>query len=226
MYLGEIMVPTDTPDWVPQIRYRAEPPIVIRGSLDPYNAERKRAVWIAEEAAWKKIVPLQAKYANLKRQEAETMRLIRHWIKDIETLTGKKSGMADASNYATLLYSISGGPYAWVAAIGKLGVDMILGMGKKKQLKSIMQKLEALGVTMASIQRQLEQVSNELKPLVVVGHALKAEQQAIMAADTAKAGEQYQQRLIAANIAGKQHAQRALLYERLSPSRQGVQNAL
>lgn len=226
MYLGEIIVPTDTPDWVPRITYRADPPIVVRGSYDPYNAERKRAVWIAEEAAWKKIVPLQSQYASLKAQEAETMRLIQHWIKDIETLTGKKSGMADAANYATLLYSISGGPYAWVAAIGKLGVDMILGIGKKKQMKSIMQKLEALGQKMASIQSQLEQVSNELKPLVAVGHALKAEQQAIMAADTAKAGADYQQRLIAANIAGKQHAQRALLYERLSPSRQGAQNAL
>lgn len=226
MYLGEIIVPTDTPDWVPGITFRPEPPIVIRGSYDPYNAERKRAVWIAEQAAWKQIVPLQATYAALKIQEAETMRLIQHWIKDIETLTGKKSGMADAANYATLLYSISGGPYAWVAAIGKLGVDMILGIGKKKQAKSIMDKLDALGRKMAGIQSQLQQVSDELKPLVAVGHTLKAEQQVLMAADTAKAGDQYQQRLIAATIAGQQHAQRALLYERLSPSRQGVHNAL
>lgn len=226
MYLGEIIVPTDTPDWVPRITYRPDPPIVVRGAYDPYNAERKRAVWIAEEAAWKKIVPLQVRYAALKQNEANTMRLIQHWIKDIETLTGKKSGMADAANYATLLYSISGGPYAWVAAIGKLGVDMILGMGKKKQLKSIMNKLEMLGREMENIQAQLLQVTNELKPLVAVGHALKAEQQVIMTADTARAGEQYQQRLIAQSIAGKQHAQRALLYERLSPSRQGAFNAL
>lgn len=226
MYLGEIRVPTDTPDWVPGITYRAEPPIVVRGALDPWNAERKRAVWIAEEAAWKQIVPLQARYRVLKSEEADTLRQIQHWIRDLERLTGKKSGMADASNYAVLLYSLSGGPYAWAAAIAKLGVDMILGIGKKKQAKSILHKLEALGTRMSSIQAQLEQIVTQLNPLVAVGHALKAEQQAIMAADTAKAGEQYQQRLLAAEMAGKQHAQRALLYERLHPSRQGVSHAL
>lgn len=226
MYLGEIIVPTDTPDWVPRITYRADPPIVVRGALDPWNAERKRAVWMAEEAAWKKIVPLQITYNALKINEANTMRLIQHWIRDIERLTGKKSGMANAANYATLLYSISGGPYAWVAAIGKLGVDMILSIGKKKQAKSIINKLEMLGREMEGIHAQLLQITNELKPLVAVGHALKAEQAAIVAADTTKVGEQYQQRLIAGAYAGKQHAQRALVYERLHPSRQAAHNAL
>ena len=226
MYLGEIIVPANDPDWVPKISFRPEPPIVVRGALDPYNAERKRAVFIAEQAAWAKIVPLQARYAALKSHEAETMRLIQHWLRDMERLTGKKSGLEGAANYGVLLYSMSGGPYAWAASLAKLGLGFILGIGKKKQAKSIMRKLEALGVTMGQIQSALATVVSEIEPLVSVGDALKARQQAIRAADTAQAGEQYQTRLAVQAQAGEQHAQRALLYERLSPARQVVTNAL
>lgn len=220
MYLGEIIVPTNDRDWVPKIRYRPEPPLVVRDSLDPYNQERKRALWIEEERAWKLIAPLQARYNELKREEARIMTLVQHWIRDIEILTGKKSGLSNAANYAALLYSLAGGPYAWAVAIGKLGVDLILSIGKKKQMKSIMSKLEALGREMTLVQEEMGQIVRKIEPLLAVRQVLIEKQAAQQATDMQRSETAYTTQQASQRAAGASAANRALLYERLHPARQ------
>lgn len=225
MYLGEIFVPS-TEDWVPGITYRPEPPIVIRGSMNPWADERKREVWLAEEAAWKKITALQGTWRELRKQEAEHMREIQHWLRDMERLTGKKSGISSAANYGALLYSVSGGPYAWAAAIGKFGIDMILGIGKKKQAKSIMRKLEDLGAKMMLVQTRMNETAKALEPLVRVGAAVKDTQKTRTAQDLQKSETLYASRALRDREQGAQHAALVRYYANQQPARQGSNNEL
>lgn len=198
--LGKFFVPDEgtwrmpVEGWVAGVTYQAEPSIVVRGAMNPWADERQREVYLAEEAAWKNIVPLQAEYVRLYHQLNRLIAQIQHWIRDIEILTGKKSGLADAANYATLLYSLAGGPYAWAAALAKLGVDMILGIGKKKQLKSIMNKLDMLAAQVTGVQARLQAITEEVSRLIQSGERIRAGQMVKITADVAQSETAYQQR--------------------------------
>jgi hypothetical protein len=229
--LGKFVVPEagtrlmPSEGWVAGVRYQAEPPIVVKGGLNPWADERQREVYTAEEAAWKQIVPLQAEYVGLVHRQDVLITEIQHWLRDIEVLTGKKSGLSDASNYATLLYSLSGGPYAWAAALAKFGVDFVLGIGKKKQLKSIMSKLEALAAQVAVVQARMQVVADAVVRLIQTGEAIRAGQLVKITQDVAQSEQLYQDRQglerLRASVLKEKNRQAALM-----PTRQGGNDAL
>lgn len=66
--LGEFVIPEVKKgrDWVDEIRYVARPPLLVRGALNPWQLERTREMWTAEEAAWKKIVPLRQEHKRVR----------------------------------------------------------------------------------------------------------------------------------------------------------------
>lgn len=193
-YLGKFNIPASDPDWVSQMTYTAEPPVTVRHSMNPWETERQREVWLAEEAAWKKIVPLQAEYRALSFRLASAIREIQHWLRDLETLTGKKSGLADAANYGTLVYSLAGGPYAWAAALAKFGLDMILGIGKKKQAKSIMDKLTKLAAQVAAIQATQQALETTITTYIHEAEGIRAAQPVKITADLQASETAYQQK--------------------------------
>ena len=222
--LGEFIVPP-VEDWVPVIQYIARPPLAIRGVMNPWAQERQRVLWTAEEAAWKKIKPLQEEYRKLKRVESLHMKEVQHWMRDLERLSGKKSGVSQAATYGSMMYAIAGGPYAWAAAIAKFGVDMILGIGKKKQAKRIMKRLEELGELLQVNMSALTRVVNEITPLLDTTRAVQAAQSEIVAHDIRQSKVAHDAAQSTRQQQATEHSIRVQLDQR-KQSRQGAHNAL
>ena len=106
--LGKFIVPPGE-DWVPGIKYQPEPPLAVKGGLNPWADERQREVWMVEEKAWAAIRVLQAEYNGLMREMSSAMQQFNNGVTALESLTGKKSGIGQVTNYASLGYALVGG---------------------------------------------------------------------------------------------------------------------
>lgn len=153
--LGKFLVPPGE-DWVPGIRYQAEPPLAVKGGLNPWSDERQREVWMVEEKAWAAIRALQSEYNSLMSQMSRAMQQFNDGVASLEALTGKKSGIGTITNYASLGYSLVGGPYAWAAALASFTFGFFSQQAKAKKIKKQVESLERLQAQMVSLKAKIE----------------------------------------------------------------------
>ena len=213
MYLGEITVP-QTDQWVAGLRYRPEPPIAVRGSLDPWNQERKREQWLAEEAAWKQILPLQREYLTAEQEFNSVMVRYNSLIGELEGLTGQ-SGLIRVKGPIGMVIS----PINMVVGLlDKLTFGIFGGSKKKKKIQRLTQELERAQSRLTILQAVLERVGGAINQLVHAGKAVQEAQRVRMALDMMKSQEMYVQARGVQKQAAQEHARRALAYESLYPN--------
>ena len=224
MYLGEIIIPENVANWVPLIRYVPRPPIQIRGGLDPYGQERKRAVYLAEESVWKQIVPLQAETAQLERRVSAKMEEYNRALQDLENLTGKKSGLSPmVGGYAGIALNII--PlYRWIS-IGKMIFSLVSGLlggnkKKKQQVQAAIDRLKRIQDEIRGLASAIEAIQQRITELVAGPLRLIEQQKVKMAEDISKSEVAYATAQAKQRAEGQAHANRARLYEQLYPSRQ------
>lgn len=178
--LGKFTFPEGVDEWVPQVRYIPEPPVVIRGSMNPWAEERQRALFLQEEKAWVEIQKLQKDYAGLMGKISYQMGLFNEKVREIERITGKKSGVATLTNYASLVYSLAGGPYAWAVALGKLILDFGMGMleakKKKKKVQKIVKEIEAIQAVLMGLHKQIQAIGEKISGLIQTGDSVRSAQ--------------------------------------------------
>ena len=223
MYLGEIVIPEKEANWVPLVRYVPRPPIQIRGGLDPYGQERKREVYLAEEAAWKQITLLQAESRRLDQRANELMSLYNEKLQFLENRTGKKTGlMPMAGGYSGIALNLI--PiYRWytmAAMVVNLVSNLIGGNKKKKEIQKIIRELEDIQNELRSIAARVESIQAKVTELVAGPLRIIEHQKVKIAADLTKGKAAYAAQQVSQREAGKSAANLAILYERLHPARQ------
>lgn len=192
-YLGKFLIPT-TEDWVPGITYQPEPPMAVKGGLNPWADERQRELWMAEEKAWAAIRTLQTQYNSLMKQIQRAMALFNEHLREFEKLTGKKSGISEITNYASMGYALVGGPYAWAAALVSFTVGFIQSKAKARKIKKQVQLLEQAQALLLRLKAEIEAVQEKITVELGKGDAVRSVQQSRMAQDTAQSEVAYAKR--------------------------------
>ncbi len=215
----------DVPHWPEAVRYYPEPPVAPRGAFNPWQLERNRQVYAAEEKAWASIQTLGREY-KARRVESET--LLTHFnraIAEVESLTGKKTGMS-ASSVASLVATVSGNPI-WGAAMGiKFLVDMFMGSQKKKKIERAIREAERVQALLVAAYQRMEAIAGEVSMLVRVGESIRSEQQATASAIEQYSERAYQQRQSLERQRAAAHRVQAEIALRTVPIRQGGSDVL
>lgn len=185
--LGKFMVP-EIEQWVEAVSYRPEPPIVVRGSMNPWETERQREIYLAEESAWKTIQEKQIRYRSLRLQAEEQLVYFNRIVGEIEGLTGKKSGLLSTQNVASFAASSSGNPYLMAAMGVKMLVDLFMSSSKKKKIQSKMKDLEQIQARILALNVQMDTIAGEVGRLTMIGEAYR-EMQAVRSTDVARQSE-------------------------------------
>jgi hypothetical protein len=208
--------------WVAGVRYQPESLLAVRGAMNPWEVERTRELFMAEEAAWKKIIPLQAevraKHAVLLRTMAEYNRL----ILELEDVTGQKTGLEQVTGVTKFI------PLPWFQVFnlfaGLFG-GLLGGTSKKKKAEAIMRRLEAQQATMTALQVRLSVIGDEVSWLIQVGEGIRSGQLVKMTQEVAQSEQLYQNRQglerLRASVLREKNRQAALM-----PRRQGGSDAL
>lgn len=181
--LGEFTAPENDPDWVHKIQFIERRPVQIKGSMNPWELERVRALWEAEKATWQKILPLKAEYAKVETSMRALVVRYNNLIQEFEKLTGKKMGIQEISSYGSMALAILPG-FGWAAAvIGLLGPLLGMTSGKKKKIESKMRELETVQAEIGRLQGRLLAIQQEIAQYMQVTEQVKGQQAAIMQAD-------------------------------------------
>lgn len=204
MYLCEFIVP-EREHFVEAIRYIPRPPLLVRGAMNPWELERTRERWMAEEKAWKDIQAAQIRYRALRVTGERTLNQFNQKLAELENLTGKKSGMLSASNLATFVASSSGNPYIMAALAVKMLVDIFMGNKKKKKIEATIRDLERLQAELMALYREMEQIAGQVVQWANVGESIRAQQQATMTVVAQSSEEAYARRQSLERERGKAH---------------------
>ena len=192
--LGKFLVPSGE-DWVPGIRYQPEPPLAVKGGMNPWADERQRVLWAAEEKAWAAIRTLQAEYKGLMVQMASAMQKFNEGVAELEKLTGKKSGIGTITNYGSMAYAIVGGPYAWAVALASFTFGYFTQKAKAKKIKRQTSQLERLLATMAALKVKIEENIAKVTEQLGKGDAVRSAQAGQITRDVAQSESAYAKRL-------------------------------
>lgn len=224
--LGLFKVPENQPHWVESIRYYPEPPIQVKGALNPWQLERTRLVYQAEEKAWIQIQKEMATYKALRLEAEAWIVRFNQKVAELEGLTGKKSGLFSVDNIASFVAASSGNPYIMAALAVKMVVDMILGNKKKKKIQKLIEELQQLQGWILANHTKMEAIQGAVSRLVHTGEALRAEQKAVATVAVQNSEIAYIFRQAADKQKGA--AYRALNEEvaKLYPTRRGGNDAL
>lgn len=226
MNLGEFLVPK-IEDWIPGITYRPEPPLAVRGGLNPWQDERQRQLYLAEERAWKIIQSLQSQYSAKEAELNTIIAGIRQTIASIEAITGKHSGLADAANYAVLLYSLEGGPYAWAVSLAKMGFDYFTSMSKKHKLGNLTDMYNYLAAKYVKVKAELDTLVQQVTEQLSVSQQVKVAQAQQITVQTQQSEATYAQRQQTEAAKGAAYRAMNQRMAALFPTpRQGVSNDL
>jgi len=118
-----------------------------------------------------------------------------HQLRRLEGLTGKKAPLGDLTTYAALAYSLAGGPYGFLVAIGKMGLDFLMSSRKKKKIQAIVDTLERLQAELTRYTATLDQIQNKVHGLIQTGEAIRNSQVVRVSQDWAKSESLYAQRV-------------------------------
>jgi hypothetical protein len=199
-HLGKFSVPDRTwgrypGGWVPEVEYTAEPPVLSPGALNPWEQERQRVFWQAEEKAWVTIQARQKTYRQIYSNLQVVIQQMNAIARELEALTGKPVGLFSISNIATLLASSTGNPYVIAAMLLKtLVVDVLLGNKKKKKIESLVNQLQVLQQQAQTYVTRLHALEDEVSALIQTGERVRETQKATISTDMQQSETAYQQR--------------------------------
>lgn len=204
------------------VQYQPEPPVVIRGSLNPWAQERQRALFAAEEDAWKKIQGEQAEYRRLLSESERLIGQYNATIKQIEGMTGKKSGLFTPTNIASFVATTGGNPYVIAAAFVGMLASMIFGAAKarrkKRAIQALVDKLQALQAQIMGIYQKLEVIQGRVEQHMRAGEIVREAQLVQMTAAVEKSEEAYQKRMALDTVRGQAYAERVKQMATLHPT--------
>jgi len=200
--LGKFDVPAGE-NWVPGVRYVPEPPIVIRGSMNPWKDERTREVYLAEESAWKQIVPLQAEFKSVLGQFNVAMGRYNALIARFEALTGQSGagGLIKVKGPLGMVLS----PVNMVAGLVSSVFGMVGGLfggskkkkeaaRKQREAEQVVKEIEAMQSVLTQLQQNLSMIQGKIAGLIQTGETIRSSQTARVAQDTAQSETFYRQR--------------------------------
>jgi hypothetical protein len=188
-----------SPHWVTDVQYQPEPPILVRGSMNPWADERQREVFNAEEQTWTKIQVEQKTYRAVLRQIDAKMAQFNDLIRQVEGITGKKSQFGEITTYAALAYSLSGGPYGLLVSLGKMVLDFGLGMlaakKKKKKLNKLVQQIEQVQAELTALTAQIDGIQKKVHDLIQTGDRIRNSQEVRVSQDWQNSESLYAKRV-------------------------------
>lgn len=190
-FLGEFVAPIEKDDWVNYVKWNERKPVLIHGALNPWELERTRAVWQAEQAAWSKIVVLKKEYQTRERAIKTDIGIAESHITELKRITKSKAGSSAALDYATMavtaLVGIAyGGPYGAMIAGAKMGIDILLGSKVKKRIKELIRIIEEANERIIKNKQRLINIQYEVRDLMGVTERSKQAGSAKMQADIAQ----------------------------------------
>lgn len=175
--LGKFNVP-EVEHWVEKVTYTPEPPIVVRGSMNPWETERQREIYLAEEKAWKDLQAVQAQYRVKRAYFDEQMIYLERTLSEIENMSGGKSKFNAAEVMKqigmTMVQNIAGNWYGLLAKLAMLGVDTALAISKQKKIKSKIRDVEMFAARIQTVQAEMIQLSEQAARLTQTGDAYRA----------------------------------------------------
>lgn len=192
-------------DWIPHIRYIPEPPAPIRGAMNPWQQERQRVLWMAEEKAWKQIQVLQREWAHL---EARLIRLVQQYNDHVTAINARMEDLGQGSplqkmgGYTSYL-AFTSGPGALlagaiqVAGMLEKGFNQIFGITakKKKDVENWMRSLQQTEADLIQTQQRMDTVFAELQRHLNIAQTVASQQQVQITADVEQSEGLYAQRL-------------------------------
>lgn len=194
--LGKFEIPA-VENWVPGVRYIPEPPVTTRASMNPWETERQRARYMAEETAWKAIVPLQTAY----RKELAVFN--RHFatynslVGQLDSVLGQSSGLIRGGGaIGKMVFSPVNMVHGLVSSI--LSKIPIVGgvfggkkaKRKKRRAEQLLQQIEKEQVLLEKSQGLLVELDSQVTAQLQTAEAIRASQPGIMAADTERNRQQ------------------------------------
>lgn len=186
--LGEFVVNWNSEDWPKQIRYIERRPVTGKGVFNPWETERQRVLWQAENDAWKKIVPLKAEYAQKEKVMKQNIAIFNSHLAELERVAGKKVGLGPIGTYGGMALAVIPG-FGWTAAAFSafsMIFEMIGGNKKKKRINELMRIMEDARVKMERAQKRLQAIVIELDALLQTTGNVQASQSAYAQAVKAK----------------------------------------
>jgi len=217
--LGRFEIP-EVEDWPLQVRYIPEPPLLIRGAMNPWELEKKRELWMKENEAWKQIQALQSQYRSKLSAYNERVSRFNQLIGEIEHLTGKKGLqriMGSKGFQAASLAITTTNPYGAIIAAALVAVSLLEtgfkilsgeARRKKKRLKELTNALEQVGKEIEQLTAQLSDLARQIMGLTTVREQVKRERKAIDDASNALMIEKAKQQDATTHTAGAAYAAR------------------
>lgn len=157
-------------DWIPHIKYYPEPPTVQAARGNPWQAERQRVLYEAEERAWKEIQRLQALW---EAQKVKMEQLVDSYNKAVRAIEDRMGELGQKSPFQTMQttggllmvtpFSLAGKVMLVVAAISQL-VDLATGKTRKakKDLENWMRDLEKLNAQIIAHQQAMIETQDRI----------------------------------------------------------------
>lgn len=184
-FLGEFIA-TDRDDWPKTIKYVERRPFTGPGG-NPWEAERQRRVWLQENDAWTKIQTLKREYISIEKKMSEDISIYNSHLKEFQRVTKTKAGLGPIGTYTTMALAIIPGT-GWVTAL-ITGVEMLLQMTQGNILKKRIKQLQSIMIeAIERLERgkiRLGEIQHEMHALMGTTERAKAENDAIVARDTA-----------------------------------------
>lgn len=217
--LGRFEIP-EVEDWPLQVRYIPEPPLLIRGAMNPWELEKKRELWMKENEVWATIQGLQRQYRSYLNDYNYNVNRFNQLIGEIENMTGKKGlqkVMGSKGFQAASLAVTTTNPYgaaiaAALVAVSLLetGFKLISGEArrKKKRIKELTDALERVGKELERLTGILSGLASQIMGLTMVREQVTRERSAIEEASKTAMTEQAKQRDAADRAAGAAYAAR------------------
>lgn len=187
-FLGEFVAPLEKDDWVNYVKWNERKPVLIRGALNPWELERTRAVWQAEQSAWAKILPLKKEYGERERQMKHDIAVFNEHLAELERVTKKKVGLGPIGQYGSMALAVIPG-FGWFSAAFSainMGLEMLMGNKTKKRIAELMRIMEEAQQRLARNQARLVAIQGEVKILMDVTERAKQAGSAKMQADLAQ----------------------------------------
>jgi hypothetical protein len=189
--LGEFIVNRESDEWPKTIRYVERRPVHTRGLMNPWEQERKRALWQQEQDVWSKIVPLKAEYVKIEQQMATDISIFNSHLAELERIAKKKTGLGPIGTYGGMALTILPG-FGWAKAVFSafsMIFEMIGANKKKKRVNELMRIMESAEARLQVGKQRLLSIQEELSVLIGVTERVKTEQAVVVQQDIRQSQE-------------------------------------
>jgi hypothetical protein len=157
--------------------------------MNPWETERQRSLFLAEEAAWKTIQPLQAQFSKEYGAFQKVLSSYNAKVNELERITGQATGLLKGGGkIGSMVFSPVNMAFGMVEKI----LSMIPGIGglfskkakrKKQRAQALLRDIEAEQSTLMAIQQKLVDIEAKVTSALNIAESIRANQPAKMAAD-------------------------------------------